>query len=98
MCEGIWGQIPDLSVSGKRTIFPKLYEGLTKDMEQYPSDIKIHLKFGVYEITDCTMEVTGMCDLAVCAMKRGKGVYDRNVVYYDESIEEEPVLGTADYR
>lgn len=73
----------------KKDYFPKLYEGLTKDMEQYPSDIKIHLKFGVYEITDYTMEVTGMCDLAVCAMKRGKGVYDRNVVYYDESIEEE---------
>ena len=73
----------------KKDYFPKLYEGLTKDMEQYPSDIKIHLKFGVYEITDYTMEVTGMCDLAVCAMKRGKGVYDRNVVYYDESIEDE---------
>lgn len=73
----------------KGDYFQDIYKGLTREMEAYPSDIKIHLKFGIYQAEDYTMGITGMCDRAICALKRGKGIYAKDVVYYDNDIEDE---------
>lgn len=42
---------------------------VTKDLENYTNRININLHFGIYEITDTTMDVMTMCEMARLASK-----------------------------
>lgn len=46
------------------------------------------VKFGIYEIRDPSLSVEQMCDRAFLAADSIKGVYNRNVALYDDTLRE----------
>lgn len=46
----------------------------------------IQICIGVYEITDCSIPVSVMCDRAFMAIATIKGKYGNDVAYYDEAL------------
>ena len=46
------------------------------------------VKFGIYEIKDPSLSVEQMCDRAFLAADSIKGVYNRNVALYDDTLRE----------
>lgn len=66
----------------------KLVDSINRYMEDYPLDMKVHVKIGVYQIHDITVSVNSMCDRAFIAVKAAKGRYENDVAYYDDSIRE----------
>ncbi len=67
---------------------PKMVDNINRHMEDYPLDMKVHVKIGVYQIHDITVSVNSMCDRAFIAVKAAKGRYEKDVAYYDDSIRE----------
>ena len=63
-----------------------------KAMERYPLQIKIVVRFGIYQIEDRTIDVTVMYDRAVLAVKRIKGKYGEAYAYFDDSMRNELLL------
>lgn len=66
----------------------KMVNNINRHMEDYPLDMKVHVKIGVYQIHDITVSVNSMCDRAFIAVKAAKGRYENDVAYYDDSIRE----------
>lgn len=52
----------------------------------YPLPMRIRIKMGVYQIDDREISMARMCDRAVLACSSIKGIYDRNLAFYDDSI------------
>ena len=61
-------------------------ESCNKLLVQYPMDMKMSMKVGVYQITDDAVSVNAMCDRAVIASKSIKHSFDKSYAYYDETI------------
>lgn len=55
-------------------------------LNQYPMDMKMFMKVGIYQITDDSVSVNAMCDRAVIASKSIKHSFDKKYAYYDEAI------------
>lgn len=70
----------------------KAVENINRSMESYPLDMKVHVKVGVYQIHDISVPVNSMCDRAFIAVKAAKGLYEKDVAYYDDSIREKLLL------
>lgn len=91
-CHGICARI----YADRFLIFMERQQGITTNItahtnqavEDYPLDMKVHVKSGVYQISDSTVSVNSMCDRALIAVKAAKGCYGRDVAYYDDSIRE----------
>lgn len=91
-CHGICARI----YADRFLIFMERQQGVTTNItahtnqavEDYPLDMKVHVKSGVYQISDSTVSVNSMCDRALIAVKAAKGCYGRDVAYYDDSIRE----------
>lgn len=75
-----------------RSKFEDFHRVLVESIENYPLDMKVHLKFGIYQIQCASMDIQIMCDRAVCAVKRGKGTYGADILYYDDSIGKQMYL------
>lgn len=58
-------------------------------LEKFPLDMKIALKFGVYEIHDRDMEINSMCDRAQIAANQIKGQYVTDIYFYDDSLRKQ---------
>lgn len=69
-----------------------MVNNINRKMATYPSDMKIHVKMGVYEVHDASVSVNSMCDRAFIAVKAAKGRYENDVAYYDDSIREKLLL------
>ena len=54
--------------------------------------MKIVVRFGIYQIEDRTIDVTVMYDRAVLAVKRIKGKYGEAYAYFDDSMRNELLL------
>ena len=65
---------------------------LTEYLEKFPLDMKMSLKFGVYEIYDREMEIDSMCDRAQIAVNQIKGEYVKEICYYDDSLRRQMIL------
>lgn len=61
-------------------------EVCNKILVQYPMDMKMVMKVGIYQITDGTVSINAMCDRAVIASKSIKQSFDKSYAYYDEAI------------
>lgn len=61
-------------------------ESCNKLLVQYPMDMKMSMKVGIYQITDDAVSVNAMCDRAVIASKSIKHSFDKVYAYYDETI------------
>ncbi len=57
-------------------------------LAEYPLDMKINAKLGIYKITDRDIMVNAMCDRAVIAGSSIKDDFEKSYAYYDESIIE----------
>lgn len=65
---------------------------LTEYLQKFPLDMKVALKFGVYEIDDRGMEVGSMCDRAQIAVNQIKGQYVNEICFYDDSLRKQMLL------
>lgn len=61
-------------------------EASNKILGQYPLDMKIKMKLGIYHITDDGITVNAMCDRAVIASNSIKDSFEKSYAHYDESI------------
>ena len=70
----------------------KVYRILNRNIEtlieNYPLSMRLEVKIGVYQAEDRTLSVPGMCDRAYLASESIKGVFGRNLAFYDESLRE----------
>lgn len=66
-----------------------LHAQLIGYLQQFPLDMKVLLKFGVYEIHDREMEVDSMCDRARIAVNQIKGQYGVELYFYDDSLRKQ---------
>lgn len=68
----------------------KVHRQLNENIEffegNYPLPMRIQIKMGIYEIDDHSIGLTRMCDRAALACSSIKGIYNRNLAYYDDSI------------
>ena len=62
---------------------------LVEHLQKFPLDMKIALKFGVYEIHDREMEINSMCDRAQIAANQIKGQYVTEIYFYDDSLRKQ---------
>ena len=62
---------------------------LVEHLQEFPVDMKIALKFGVYEIHDREMEIDSMCDRAQIAVNQIKGQYVTEISFYDDSLRKQ---------
>lgn len=62
---------------------------LVEYLQKFPLDMKIVIRFGVYEITDREMEIDIMCDRAQIAVNQIKGQYVASICYYDDSLRKQ---------
>lgn len=58
-------------------------------LQEFSLDMKIDLRFGVYEIEDRDMEIESMCDRAQIAATQIKGQYATEICYYDDSLRKQ---------
>ncbi|MDD7642992.1 MAG: EAL domain-containing protein [bacterium] len=65
------------------------HEELMDHLQKFPLDMKIALKFGVYEIHDRDMEIDSMCDRAQIAVNQIKGQYVTEISFYDDSLRKQ---------
>lgn len=49
---------------------------------------RVHIHFGVYEVTDPNIQISVMCDRASLAIKSIKGSYQDIIAYYDNHLRE----------
>lgn len=57
-------------------------------INQYPVDIKIQIRIGIYPVTDTGVPVSLMCDRANMAAESVKGNELKHYAYYDDSMRE----------
>ena len=62
---------------------------LVEYLQKFPLEMKIALKFGVYEIHDREMEIDSMCDRAQIAVNQIKGQYVTEIYFYDDSLRKQ---------
>ncbi|MGO5051102.1 EAL domain-containing protein [Lachnospiraceae bacterium LCP25S3_G4] len=72
-----------------------------EELRQYPLDIDITMKFGIYVIDEPTVSVSQMCDWARVAANTVKGNYLEHIAYYDERLkcrflEEQDIINDMD--
>ena len=58
------------------------------EYSQQESTQKLSIKIGIYEITDRSIPAAYMCDRALLAVDRIKGLYNETVAVYDDSMRE----------
>jgi diguanylate cyclase (GGDEF)-like protein len=63
-------------------------EAAQKELKQFPLNMKISLKFGVYLIENLQTPIPIMCDRAILAVESAKGHYEKSCAYYDDSIRQ----------
>ncbi|MEG1965933.1 MAG: EAL domain-containing protein, partial [Oscillospiraceae bacterium] len=59
---------------------------ILKPIDNYRLKIKINIKIGLFEITDRDVSVASMCDRAQIAASSIKGIYVKQITYYDDAI------------
>lgn len=66
----------------------KVEKDLQHHINQYPIDIKIQIRIGIYPVTDTSVPVSLMCDRANMAAESIKGNELKHYAYYDDSMRE----------
>ncbi len=64
------------------------YDEIARYIVEFPLDMKINVKLGVYQILDPTVEIGSMCDRAHMAINEIKGEYVREISFYNDSLRE----------
>lgn len=63
-------------------------EDILVKLDQYPLNINLILRFGIYVIDDVSTAINVMCDWAKLAIDSIKGKYDVYCSYYDASVRD----------
>ncbi len=64
-------------------------ESIVKVINDFPVNMTIRLRFGIYKVDDRSMSVHAMCNRAIFAVDTIKGRYGQYVAFYDEKIYEQ---------
>lgn len=59
-----------------------------EDVTKYPLNMRLNVKYGIYQIENRETALLNMCDRARMAVNKVKGDYDKKYGYYDESFHE----------
>lgn len=69
-----------------------MVDDIESSMIAYPVDMKLHVKFGIYNVDDINVNVNAMCDRAVMAVKSIKSDFNKQYAYYDDSFREKMLV------
>lgn len=75
-------------VPREEMVYQILSRNIETLIENYPLSMRLEVKIGVYQAEDRTISIPGMCDRAYLASESIKGVFGRNLAFYDESLRE----------
>ncbi len=92
LCGRISGDCFVMLLTRKSGYEEEMISYVDKAMERYPLQMKIVVRFGIYQIEDRSIDVTVMYDRAVLAVKRIKGKYGEACAYFDDSMRDELLL------
>jgi diguanylate cyclase (GGDEF)-like protein len=92
VCARVYADQFLIFMNRKKGFLESIVEHINCNMEEYPLDMKAHIKAGVYEVHDVRVSVNSMCDRAFIAVKAAKGRYENDIAYYDDSIREKLLL------
>lgn len=92
LCGRISGDCFVMLLTRKSGYEKEMISYVDKAMERYPLQMKIVVRFGIYQIEDRSIDVTVMYDRAVLAVKRIKGKYGEACAYFDDSMRDELLL------
>lgn len=65
---------------------------MRNEAANYPLNMKVAVKFGIYKVDDRSISVAKMCNRALLALELIKGKYDVVYSYYDDSIRKKMEL------
>ncbi len=65
-----------------------IIEYVDEDVAKYPLNMRLNVKYGIYQIENRETALLNMCDRARMAVNKVKGDYDRKYSYYDESFHD----------
>lgn len=66
-------------------------ESIVNIINDFPVNMTIRLRFGIYKIDDRNMSVQAMCNRAILTVNTIKGKYGQYVAYYDRKIWEKQI-------
>ena len=66
----------------------EVFTALDQQIRQLPGAGNLHMKWGIYEITDRSVPVEKMCDRVMLAVDSIKGKYLKHYVVYDDAMRE----------
>lgn len=92
LCGRISGDCFVMLLTRKSGYEEEMVSYVDRAMERYPLQMKIVVRFGIYQIENRTIDVTVMYDRAVLAVKRIKGKYGELYAYFDDSMRDELLL------
>lgn len=105
LAEGIKERVGHLGISGRlgpdtfvslinhRTNYSKdMFVDTIREINEYPLNITLTLRYGIYEIDDITLPINMMCDRARLAIESIKGKYGVYHSFYDQSFRNRMLL------
>ena len=66
----------------------EVFTALDQQIRQLPGAGNLHMKWGIYKITDRSVPVEKMCDRVMLAVDSIKGKYPKHYVVYDDAMRE----------
>lgn len=66
-------------------------ESVVSIINDFPVNMTIRIRFGIYKIEDRTMSVRAMCNRAILTVDTIKGKYGKHLAFYDKKIWEQQV-------
>ncbi len=66
-------------------------ESIVNIINDFPVNMTIRIRFGIYKIEDRTMSVHAMCNRAILTVDTIKGKYGKHIAFYDKKIWEQQV-------
>ena len=66
----------------------EVFTALDQQIRQLPGARNLHMKWGIYKITDRSVPVEKMCDRVMLAVDSIKGKYLKHYVVYDDAMRE----------
>ncbi|MDD2981185.1 MAG: EAL domain-containing protein [Hespellia sp.] len=66
----------------------EMFQGWSDKFNEFPIQIPIKVRYGIYRIHDIKLPVSAMCDRAQLATEEIKGQFDRLFAFYDDKIRQ----------
>ena len=88
ICSHFGADIFYILVQHKMEYDDEMFQQWVDKFNEFPTNVQIKVRFGIYKITSRTLPVNTMCDRAKLATEGIKGKYNKLFAYYDDRIRQ----------